>query len=228
MKEILDEARTRPQLVKTAPHTTPVRRLDDVKAARELDLAWKPPGSEHDGELGIRALQGRPALRVWNALFYSLDGFRAAFSHEDAFRQEVLLALILIPLALLLPASGIGKALMIASVLLVLIVELLNSAIEAVVDRISLEHHVLAKRAKDIGSAAVMLSLIAVPPSGRSFLNALTRGFYAPHARSISASRIQHDFFRGRWCRGRLLFLLRRSRLMTRISRTPRTPRSRT
>ncbi|MDP2240528.1 MAG: diacylglycerol kinase [Burkholderiales bacterium] len=111
-----------------------------------------------------RPHRGRTGLkRVWNALFYSIDGLAAAFRHEAAFRQEVVLAVILIPSALLLPASGIGKALMIASVLLVLIVELLNSAVEAVVDRISLEKHTLAKRAKDIGSAAVMLSLINVP-----------------------------------------------------------------
>ncbi len=101
-------------------------------------------------------------IRIWNALHYSLAGLRAAYRHEDAFRQEVRLALILIPLALLLPAAGLGKALMIASVLLVLLVELLNSAIEATVDRISLENHLLAKRAKDIGSAAVFISLLNV------------------------------------------------------------------
>ena len=101
--------------------------------------------------------------RLWNAVFYSLDGLSAAFRHEDAFRQEVLLALILIPIALTTPASGIGKAIMIASVLLVLVVELINSSIEAVTDRISLEDHVLAKRAKDMGSAAVMIALINVP-----------------------------------------------------------------
>ena len=101
-------------------------------------------------------------IRVWNAFHYSLAGLRAAYRHEDAFRQEVWLATVLIPLALLLPASGLGKALMIASVLLVLIVELLNSAIEAAVDRISLEDHLLAKRAKDIGSAAVLISLLNV------------------------------------------------------------------
>lgn len=95
-------------------------------------------------------------------MFYSAEGLRAAYRHEDAFRQEVLLALLLIPLALILPVSGVGKALMIASVLLVLIVELLNSAVEATVDRVSLEHHRLAKRAKDIGSAAVMISLVNV------------------------------------------------------------------
>ena len=110
--------------------------------------------SPHKGKTGLR--------RVWNAMFYSVDGFRAALQHEDAFRQEVLLAAVLIPLALFLPASGVGKALMVASVLLVLLVELLNSAIEATVDRISLENHQLAKRAKDIGSAAVFVSLVNV------------------------------------------------------------------
>ncbi len=110
--------------------------------------------SPHKGKTGLR--------RVWNALFYSAAGFGAAYRHEDAFRQEVLLAAFLIPLALFLPASGIGKALMIASILLVLVVELLNSAIEATVDRISLESHQLAKRAKDIGSAAVFVSLVNV------------------------------------------------------------------
>jgi diacylglycerol kinase (ATP) len=110
--------------------------------------------SPHKGKTGLR--------RVWNAMFYSMEGLGAAFRHEDAFRQEVLLAALLIPLALFLPASGPGKALMISSVLLVLIVELLNSAVEATVDRVSLEHHRLAKRAKDIGSAAVMTSLANV------------------------------------------------------------------
>jgi diacylglycerol kinase (ATP) len=104
-----------------------------------------------------------PFTRLWNALFYSLDGLSAAFRHEDAFRQEVLMALILIPIAVHTPATGAGKALMVASVMLVLIIELLNSGIEAVTDRISLEDHVLAKRAKDMGSAAVMLSLLNVP-----------------------------------------------------------------
>jgi diacylglycerol kinase (ATP) len=110
--------------------------------------------SPHKGRTGL--------ARIWNALFYSLAGLAAAFRHEDSFRQEVLIAAILIPTALLVPASGVGKALMIASVLLVLVVELLNSAIEAAVDRISLESHLLAKRAKDIGSAAVFISCINV------------------------------------------------------------------
>ena len=107
--------------------------------------------------------KGKTGLqRIWNALNYSLAGLRAAYTNEDAFRQEVLLAAVLIPLALLLPASGIGRALMIGSVLIVLIVELLNSAIEAAIDRISLDHHRLSARAKDIGSAAVLLALINV------------------------------------------------------------------
>ncbi|MGE0557640.1 MAG: diacylglycerol kinase [Burkholderiales bacterium] len=114
----------------------------------------QPTESPHKGKTGIR--------RVWNAFFYSIAGLRAAYRHEDAFRQEVLLAVMLIPTALFLPVSGTGKALMIGAVLLVLIVELLNSAVEAAVDRISLENHALAKRAKDIGSAAVMLSLFNV------------------------------------------------------------------
>lgn len=108
--------------------------------------------SPHKGKTGLR--------RLWNAFHYSLAGFRAAYQNEDAFRQEALLAAVLIPAALLSPAGAGGKAAMIASVLLVLIVELLNSAVEATVDRISLDDHLLAKRAKDIGSAAVFLSLV--------------------------------------------------------------------
>lgn len=110
--------------------------------------------SPYKGKTGLR--------RVWNALHYSLAGLAAAYRHEDAFRQEVLLAALLLPLALFLPVPGLGKAMMVASVLLVLVVELLNSAIEAVVDRVSLEKHRLAKRAKDIGSAAVLVSLLNV------------------------------------------------------------------
>lgn len=110
--------------------------------------------SPHKGKTGLR--------RIWNALHYSIAGLRAAFKHEDAFRQELALALVLIPAALFMPASATGKALMVASLLLVLIIELLNSAIEATVDRISLEDHRLAKRAKDIGSAAVLIGLINV------------------------------------------------------------------
>lgn len=107
--------------------------------------------------------KGKSGLsRIRNALHYSMDGLKAAYRHEDAFRQELLLASLMIPLALWFGSSGVGKALMVGSVLLVLIVELINSAIEAAVDRISLEDHKLAKRAKDIGSAAVLISLLNV------------------------------------------------------------------
>ena len=97
--------------------------------------------------------------RLINAVRYSLAGFRAALS-EAAFRQELILALVLIPLGLYLGKTGVERVLLIGSVLLVLIVELLNSAVEAAVDRISTEMHELSKRAKDLGSAAVMLSLV--------------------------------------------------------------------
>jgi diacylglycerol kinase (ATP) len=123
---------------------------------RRSDTARAEPHGESPfkGKTGLR--------RLINAAGYSLHGFASAYRHEDAFRQEVLLAAVMIPLALVLDASAIGKALMIASVLLVLIVELLNSAIEAAIDRISLDRHRLSKRAKDIGSAAVFLSLVNV------------------------------------------------------------------
>ena len=88
-----------------------------------------------------------------------MAGLKAAYRCEDAFRQEVWLALLLVPLAFVLPVSGTGRALMVASVLLVLIVELLNSAIEAVIERYGPEHHELAGRAKDMGSAAVFMTL---------------------------------------------------------------------
>ncbi|HEU4350338.1 MAG TPA: diacylglycerol kinase [Burkholderiales bacterium] len=94
-----------------------------------------------------------------NATHYSLAGLAAAARHEDAFRLELILVALLTPVALWLGDTGIERALLIGSLFLVLIVELLNSAVEATVDRISFENHRLAKRAKDLGSAAVMLSL---------------------------------------------------------------------
>lgn len=111
----------------------------------------------------VSPFKGRTGLaRIINAAGYSWAGLRAAFKHEDAFRQEVFLLFVLVPLAVYLGDSGIERALMIASLLGVLIVELLNSAVEAAVDRVSLERHPLIKRAKDMGSAAVMLSLTNV------------------------------------------------------------------
>jgi diacylglycerol kinase (ATP) len=111
----------------------------------------------------ISPFKGKTGLqRIMNAAGYSWAGLSAAFKHEDAFRQEVFLLVLLVPLAVYLGDNGIERALMIASLLGVLIVELLNSAVEAAVDRVSLERHPLIKRAKDMGSAAVMLSIANV------------------------------------------------------------------
>jgi diacylglycerol kinase (ATP) len=99
--------------------------------------------------------------RLWAATGYSIQGLRAAWINETAFRQELLLVLLLAPLACWLGTTATQRALLIFSLLLVLIVELINSAIEAIVDRIGSEHHELSGRAKDMGSAAVLVSLIA-------------------------------------------------------------------
>jgi len=108
--------------------------------------------SPYKGKTGLR--------RLMNAFGYSIAGTLAAFKHEDAFRQEVILTAILTPVAIYYGETAIDQALMISSLLLIIIVELLNSSIEATVDRISVKHHKLAKRAKEIGSAAVFFSLI--------------------------------------------------------------------
>lgn len=97
--------------------------------------------------------------RIMMASLYSLQGIGAAFKHEMAFRQEVLMALILIPLAFVLEVEVTHRILMFGSVLLVMVIELINTAIEAVVDRIGSEFHELAGRAKDTGSAAVALTI---------------------------------------------------------------------
>jgi diacylglycerol kinase (ATP) len=107
--------------------------------------------SPYKGQTGLR--------RILSATRNSLEGFVAALRHEDAFRQELIIASVLVPVGLWLGRDGLERALLVAMVLLVLVVELLNSAVEAAVDRISFENHRLAKRAKDIGSAAVMLSI---------------------------------------------------------------------
>lgn len=98
-------------------------------------------------------------LRMGNALLYSLAGLRAGWS-ETAFRQEAVAALVMLPLALWLGQGWVERALLAGSVLLVLMVELLNSGIEAAIDRIGLQWNPLSKRAKDMGSAAVLLSLV--------------------------------------------------------------------
>jgi diacylglycerol kinase (ATP) len=97
---------------------------------------------------------------VFHAFFNSLAGLQDAWRHESAFRQEILLAAIMVPIACVVHATAVERAMLIASVLLVLIVELLNTGVEAAIDRISFDHHSLSKRAKDIGSAAVFVALL--------------------------------------------------------------------
>ena len=100
--------------------------------------------------------------RIVDAAGYSMRGLAAAFKHESAFRQELALAVILAPIAFYVGQSNVERSILIASLLLVLIVELLNSSIAAIVDRIGSEHHEISGRAKDIGSAAVFVSLANV------------------------------------------------------------------
>jgi diacylglycerol kinase (ATP) len=108
--------------------------------------------SPFKGETGLR--------RVVSATRNSWAGLREAVRCEDAFRQELILAAVLLPLAFVLGQTAVERAVLAGSVLLVLVVELLNSAVEATVDRISFENHRLAKRAKDLGSAAVLVTLV--------------------------------------------------------------------
>ncbi|MES2150353.1 MAG: diacylglycerol kinase [Pseudomonadota bacterium] len=109
------------------------------------------PVSEFKSKSGLR--------RIFAAFFYSMDGLRAAWQNEHAFRQELVLVVVGSVLAMMLKISAFEKLMLIGVLVLVLIVELINSAIEAIVDRISLERHPLSKNAKDLGSAAVLLSL---------------------------------------------------------------------
>jgi len=120
--------------------------------APEVAPPLEPAQSPFKGKTGL--------IRIVHAFFNSCAGLTDAWRHESAFRQEILLAAILIPLALVVPASPVERALLIASVLLVIIVELLNTGVEVAIDRISFEHHSLSKRAKDIGSAAVFVALL--------------------------------------------------------------------
>jgi diacylglycerol kinase (ATP) len=101
----------------------------------------------------------RGITRAWHALKNSMNGFRVAIREESAFRQELTLTAILVPCGVFVPVDAVSHVLLLGSVMLVLIVELLNSSVEAAIDRISLERHELSKRAKDLGSAAVMVAL---------------------------------------------------------------------
>ncbi|MBE4495680.1 diacylglycerol kinase [Vibrio parahaemolyticus] len=114
------------------------------------------------GKTGIR--------RVMDATGYSIKGLKAAWTHEAAFRQELVLTLILSISAFFLPVTTLERVLMISSLLLILIVELINSAVEAVVDRVSDDWHELSGRAKDIGSAAVFVALFLALFVWASFL----------------------------------------------------------
>lgn len=118
----------------------------------EGDTEYSSERNPHKGNRGL--------TRAWQAARNSWSGILFAIREESAFRQELTLAACLIPLALLLPFGAVDRLLLIGSAVLVLIVELLNSSIEAAIDRISFDHHGLSKRAKDYGSAAVMLALL--------------------------------------------------------------------
>jgi diacylglycerol kinase (ATP) len=117
------------------------------------DPLTPPPFNPYKGNRGL--------TRAWHALKNSINGFRVAIREESAFRQELTLAAVLVPGGALVPVDAISHVLLIGSVLLVLIVELLNSSVEAAIDRISLERHELSRRAKDLGSAAVTVALLA-------------------------------------------------------------------
>ena len=112
------------------------------------------PRSPYKGTSGVQ--------RILNATSYSLAGFKAAFQNEAAFRQIILINALLIPLSFFMPVSRVEQVLMIVVCLLAIIVELINSAIEAVVDRVSMAQHPLSKNAKDMGSAAQFVALAII------------------------------------------------------------------
>jgi len=112
------------------------------------------PRSPYKGTSGLQ--------RILNATGYSLAGFKAAFQNEAAFRQIILINSLLIPLSFFMPVSRVEQVIMIVVCLLAIIVELINSAIEAVVDRVSIEQHPLSKNAKDMGSAAQFVALAII------------------------------------------------------------------
>ena len=125
----------------------------------------EPPVSQYKSKSGLK--------RIFSALFNSLNGLRTAWRLEHAFRQELGVAIPGIIVALLLPVTLLERVALIAVLILMLITELVNSAIEAVVDRISLDHHELSKNAKDLGSAAVMLAVVLAVLTWAVILGAL-------------------------------------------------------
>lgn len=124
----------------------------EQRQGADTAVRYQPQDPENKQNTGFR--------RIVNATFFSFAGLKAAWRNEAAFRQEVLLALVLTPTAFWLGRSAVERALLVGTCWLVLIVELLNSAVEATVDRVGTDHHKLSGRAKDLGSAAVFVSLM--------------------------------------------------------------------
>jgi diacylglycerol kinase (ATP) len=145
-----------------AHHANGLRGMNGASFERaDSDLHHEPLSPDDPlAPLPFNPYKGNRGLtRAWHAMKNSLAGFQVAIREESAFRQELTLAAILIPCGVLVPVDPVSRVLLIGSVLLVLIVELLNSSVEAAIDRISLERHELSRRAKDLGSAAVMVAL---------------------------------------------------------------------
>ena len=117
-----------------------------------MNFPYHVDQNPHKGNRGL--------ARAWHAAKNSWCGLVYAFREESAFRQELTLLVLLTPIAFALPISLLEKSLLVSSLVMVLVIELLNSSVEAAIDRISFEHHDLSKRAKDFGSAAVMLTLV--------------------------------------------------------------------
>jgi diacylglycerol kinase (ATP) len=141
--------------------SSPLRRQDSPPPEPLDDVPHEPLGPDDPlAPLPFNPYKGnRGITRAWHALKNSLYGFQVAIREESAFRQELTLAAILVPAALIIPVGAVERVLLLGSVMLVLIVELLNSSLEAAIDRISLERHELSRRAKDLGSAAVTVAL---------------------------------------------------------------------
>jgi len=148
----------------TRPHDGVESHADasaHTPAEARPDTAGEPLGPDDPlAPLPFNPYKGnRGVTRAWHAMKNSFAGFRVAIREESAFRQELTLAAILLPIGVIVPVEPVARVLLLGSVLLVLIVELLNSSVEAAIDRISLERHELSRRAKDLGSAAVMVAL---------------------------------------------------------------------
>ncbi len=151
-----------PQTASVSEHAAPVAARVARPEPPEPPHLHEPLGPDDPlAPLPFNPYKGnRGITRAWKALKYSIKGFRAAIREESAFRQELTLAAILVPIGVFIPVEPVERVLLLGSVILVLIVELLNSSIENAVDRIGLERNELSGRAKDLGSAAVTLALL--------------------------------------------------------------------